>query len=51
MNFWGSFLLINESRQSVMVQKPEMPHLKGLLEEVDEPDVPLAGIEKEFVNL
>jgi len=28
-----------------------MPHLKGLLEEVDEPDVPLAGIEKEFVNL
>ena len=34
-----------------MLQKPEMPHLKGLLEEVDEPDVPLAGIEKEFVNL
>ena len=34
-----------------MVQKPEMPHLKGLLEEVDEPDGPLAGVEKEFVKL
>jgi hypothetical protein len=51
MNFWASFLLINESRQSVMVQKPEMSHLKGRLEEVDEPDVTLAGVEKEFVML
>jgi hypothetical protein len=51
MNFWGYFLLINESRQSVMVQKPETPHLKGLLEEVDEPDGPLAGLKKEFVKL
>jgi hypothetical protein len=35
----GKFVLIYERRQSVMVQKPEMPHLKRLSEEFDEPSV------------
>jgi hypothetical protein len=29
-------MLIHERRQSVLVQKPEMPHLKRLSEEFDE---------------
>jgi hypothetical protein len=44
MKFLGNFFLINESRQSVIVQKPEMPPLKRFSEEFDEPDGLSAGV-------